>query len=426
MGFCPPSAESAVQVQPTGPISDTVTRPIVFVCLVFHPDTSASSILFTDLFTRLSRDGVRVTALCGFPSKDEIGSLPRRETYGGVHIVRCGARIQGKRHLLARAVAYGSFLLHAGWKLILMGPRVRVVGGTDPPFTAAALWLLSLTGRVRYEAILLDAYPDGLVAIGSLSERSPITRVWRWLNRRSYARADRLVVIGRDMIDLLRRRYAVDPRRITYIPHWGSTEVDALAPPERGPLIRQLGLDDKFVVQYSGNMGLWHDMDSLVRAADLVRDDPGIHFLFIGKGRRRTSAEALARRLELSNVTWLDFLPREELAAGLSSCDAALISLRAGLEGVAVPSKLYGILASGRPVIAQVPAGSEVASVVREEGCGVVVPPGDVARLAQAIRDLAAVPELAAEMGRRAHHAYWTKYTLTRAAADFQELWQSG
>jgi colanic acid biosynthesis glycosyl transferase WcaI len=404
----------------------TVSRHLVFVCLVFHPDTSASSILFTDLFRRLADSDMAVTVLCGFPAKErdlDLRGVPREETVGAVRIVRCGLRIDGKRNLAFRTLGYGSFLAHAAWKLLKMGPRVQVVGGTDPPFVSVALWLLSLTRRVRYEEILLDVYPDGLTALGRLDPTSRLVRIWRELNRRSYLGAGRITVIGRDMVTLLIHRYGIDPERVAYVPHWGSAEVDCSEQGATGLLRERLGLGAKFVVQYSGNMGLWHDIETLVRAVALLQDDPSIHFLFIGKGMRRQGAETLFRNLGLANGTWVDFLPREQLADGLASCDAALISLREGLEGVAVPSKLYGILASGKAVLAQVPRESEVAYTVTEEQCGYVIEPGDAAGLAAAIRLLASQPDLCAAMGRRGREAYRRKYTIDQAVDAFRALW---
>jgi len=368
-----------------------------------------------------------VTVLCGFPTKDrEYASLPRRERLGDIEIVRCGLRLEGKRTLPARALAYGSFLVHAGLILLRIGPRALVLGGTDPPFTAAALGLLSCLRRLDYQCIILDAYPDGLVGIGRLGEQALLTRVWRTLNRLGYGRARGLLVIGRDMMDLLRERYGVSSQRVTYIPLWATDEVERAVAPGRENLLGRLGLADKFVVQYSGNMGLWHDMETLVRAAGLLRDSREIHFLFIGKGMRRAGAEALARRLNLENITWLDFVPREQLPETLPGCDAALVSLRAGLEGVAVPSKLFGIMATGRPIVAQAPASSEVARVLTESGCGVVVRPGDAAGLAGAIRDLAVDPDGTRAMGRRARDAYLARYTLARAVGDFERLLGEG
>jgi glycosyltransferase involved in cell wall biosynthesis len=211
--------------------------------------------------------------------------------------------------------------------------------------------------------------------------------------------------------------------RLRYIPPWSSTAIQEPLAFADNPLAEELHLRDKFVVQYSGNMGLWHDMDSIVQAAAKLADQPHIHFVFIGGGMRRKQAQELAARLELNNITWLDFFPKERLAESLTCCHAALVSLRCGLEGVAVPSKLYGILASGRAVIAQVPAASEIALVVEEERCGLVVEPGDVDALAAAIQTLACDKAATEAMGSRAFAAYQQKYTLQQAVDHFRQLW---
>jgi colanic acid biosynthesis glycosyl transferase WcaI len=271
--------------------------------------------------------------------------------------------------------------------------------------------------------MFLDIYPEALIALGRLRRDSPIARSWMGLNRLSYAAARPLAVLGRDMIPLLARNYAMDPDRIVYIPPWSVAEPDTPLPFEQNALAHTLGLADKFVVQYSGNMGLLHDIESLVHAAARLRGDPHIHFLFIGKGRRRRGAETLARSLNLTNITWLDFVPREQLPETLSCCHAALVSMRDGMEGVAVPSKLYGILAAGRAVIAQVPAGSEIAMVVEEEACGLVVPPGDIERLVDTIRTLAADRVAVDQMSARAYAAYRAKYTIDQAVQSFKRMW---
>jgi glycosyltransferase involved in cell wall biosynthesis len=397
---------------------------IVFVCLVFYPDTAASSILFTDLFRRLTTEGFSITVLCGFPSKDGpngLAALPREEMYHGIRIVRCGPRL-GKATMVSRALTYAGFLLDASRRLVRLR-RATIVGGTDPPFTPVALWALSWLARFGYDEIILDLYPDGLVGLGSIRADSPVVRLWQALNQRAFQRARRIIVIGRDIEDRLVSRYRAERDNIVYIPHWATEEVEGERRHDGRGLLARLRIDDRFVVQYSGNMGLWHDIDTLVRAADALRDDPSIHFLFIGKGMRRAGAEALARSLTLNNITWLDFLPREDLSESLVNCDAALVSFRSGLEGTAVPSKLYGILASGRPVVAQVPLESEVAYTVEEERCGVVVPPGDVTGLAAAIRALAADPEGTRAMGARARAAYEAKYTIGHAAEAYGAIW---
>jgi glycosyltransferase involved in cell wall biosynthesis len=408
--------------------NSAVLRHIVFLSLDFYPDDQAASQLFSDLLVAVRRDApnARITVLCGFPMGGATGvssTVPRHEFLEGVEILRCGFQVQSKQRLLHRATLYGSFLLHAGWKLLRLGSGTLVFGVTSPPFGAHLLWITSRLAGFRYQYMFLDIYPEALFSLGRLQPSSLLARCWIVLNGVSYRRASKVAVLGRDMIPLLQRQYAIPRDRIVYIPHWSPTELGCPSSFSENSLARQLGLQSQFVVQYSGNMGLLHDIDALVRAADLLREDQTIHFLFIGKGRRRAAAEQLARDLDLSNITWLDFMPRERLQETLACCHAALISLREGMEGVAVPSKLYGILASGRAVLAQAPHESEIARVVEEERCGVVVEPGDVAGLANAIRSLASDPAQVEEMGARAFEAYQTKYTLKTAVAAFERLW---
>jgi colanic acid biosynthesis glycosyl transferase WcaI len=405
-----------------------MARCLIVVTLDFYPDDQAASQLLTDLLVHVAKSGVQVTVFCGFPvaaTNSRPGPVPREERLKGIIIRRCGLNVNEKQGLLNRAVLYASFLTHAGWRLVRINRHSTVFGITSPPFIAQLLWLTSLVKRFSYTYLLLDVYPEALVALGTLARASLLVRCWIELNRSSYQRAKGLAVIGRDMIPLLERNYGIPQDRVAYIPNWSIAAGDDSHVVSENPLAVRLGIADKFVVQYSGNMGLLHDIESLVHAAAHLRDEPHIHFLFIGKGRRRQSAETLSRRLGLTNVTWLDFVPREQLPETLACCHVAIVSMRAGMEGVAVPSKLYGILAAGRAVIAQVPEDSEIAMVVEEEGCGVVVPPSDVDRLVDAIRMLAADREAIDEMSARAFAAYRAKYTIDQAVRAFSGLWGS-
>jgi len=396
-------------------------RDLEFFCQTFHPDTISTSQLFTDLLVRLARTGRAITVYCGYPAKDA-QDLAREEVYRGVRIRRLGLALPLKKSLFHRLASYLSYLGGSFAAMLRLKKDALVFGSTNPPFLLNLLWLASLIRGFDYQYLLADIYPEGLDRVGLLSGKSLVYRLWSWFNAKGYARARTLVVLGRDMIPLLTETYGQPPGKIVYIPHWSPQSGEM--PPDfaDNPMARELGLADFFVVQYSGNMGLWHDIDGLVETARLLRDEPLIRFLFIGDGRRRAKAEELAARHNLANIVWLDYQPRERLSVSLSCCHAALISLREGCEGVAVPCKLYGIMASGRAILAQVPDASEVALAVREADCGLVAPPGDPAALAEAVLTLAKDPGATRDMGRRAHEEYHRKYTLEQGAAHFSRL----
>lgn len=402
----------------------TDKKPVIFVCQVFYPDITPTSQVFTCLFQKLVERGMDVTVLCGFPGRMEHDvALPRQDTWKGITIHRCGWNISFKRSYFHRFFSYFSFLSHVGWELLWSGRKGVVLGVTNPPFLSIILYLVSWLGGFRYQYIFHDLYPEGLVALNRLKPDSILVRFWSFLNRFSYHHATVLSVLGRDMIPLLQKNYGLALEKFVHIPNWSTVEISAPREFAENSLAKKWDLENKFVVQYSGNMGLWHDLETFVQGAALLREEDSVHFLFIGGGIRRQGAEQLSRQLHLTNITWADFVQKEQLSESLSCAHISLISLRSGLSGIAVPSKLYGILASGRPLIAQVPADSEIALVVREEECGLVVEPGDAAQLAEAIRTLRTNQILRSNMASRAFLAYQSKYTVTQAALTFEKLW---
>jgi colanic acid biosynthesis glycosyl transferase WcaI len=175
--------------------------------------------------------------------------------------------------------------------------------------------------------------------------------------------------------------------------------------PRHNHFSRAHELDDRFVVLHAGNIGLSQNLDVVLDAARLLRDEPRIMFLFIGDGSRRAALESRARSEQLANVSFLPYQPREDLLWTYASADACLVSLKPGLDGYIVPSKLYTILAAGKPYVAAVDEDSEVAAVTRRYSCGVLTTPGDAAALAAAVRTLADDGDTCAAFSSRARAA---------------------
>jgi glycosyltransferase involved in cell wall biosynthesis len=198
-------------------------------------------------------------------------------------------------------------------------------------------------------------------------------------------RADRIVAIG-DTMRLRLEEKGAPPGRVRVIPNWVDTK--RLEPSADGnEWAKGFGLDKKFVVMHSGNVGHAQDLDSLVRAATFLRDLDDLLIAIIGTGARHAELVALAERLETDKVLFAYYQPRHLLAQSLSAADVHVVGLAPGLAGYVVPSRLYGILAVGRPVIVAADPESETAQVVQEIGCGILVPPGRAELLAHAIRD---------------------------------------
>lgn len=396
---------------------------MLVVCQVFHPDPQATSQLLSDLLVRLVTRGHSITVLAGYPGVNPKQAVEAKELWQGVAIWRGGMRVSFKKSILRRMLAYISYSGFVFWRLLRAPQGQKIFVITNPPFMPVLVWLSSWLRSHSYTVMLHDVYPEGLTALGRLRLNSWPDRIWRKANRLTFAQAHEVWVIGRDMQKVISQDYGLRADKLCYVPHWSPVTVARPKPADQSRLWRKLNLNDQFVVQYSGNMGLWHDIDTLVRAAALLCDNPKIHFLFIGDGLRRLPAERLAIELKATNITWIPFQGKDELEDSLACCHAALISQRAGLEGVAVPCKLYGILASGRTVIAQVPACSEVAMAVSEDSCGLVTTPGDAHNLAAAISVLANQPLETERFGRNAFIAYQAKYCIETAVETFDQKW---
>ncbi|MEM8946552.1 MAG: glycosyltransferase family 4 protein, partial [Planctomycetota bacterium] len=397
-----------------------------FLCQTYYPDTQSTSQLFGDLLGKLAQREHEISVICGYPVvvQDPAQlSVGKYDEHKNISITRCGLRIQNKKNLLLRGLMYLSYVVSGTIQVWKHRKDDFIFGVTNPPFTPVWLWAIQKLFGFKYRIMLLDIFPDGLVALDQMSKGGIVARLWAWANRHAFARADQVLVLGRDMSELIQEKYGVPESKIEYIPHWSSFETSEAIPADQTNMWQQEKLDGKFVVQYSGNMGLWHDMESIVRAAALLKDSPHIQFLFIGEGRRKAGAYKLAQELGCENISWLPFQPKETLKDSLSCCHMAIISQRRVVKGVAVPCKVYGILASGRPILALVPKDSEVEMIVNEEQCGATAEPDDPEGIAAAIRQFAESPEQIVEMGKNSFNAFSEKYTIESAVENFEAAW---
>ena len=390
---------------------------------LYYPQETATGYLLTGLAESLAQH-LDVHVLCGQPGPSPDGApVPRREERRGVSVQRCAATHLNKDVLWQRLVNL------ATQSLALFVEAVRRVGRgdyvlvvTNPP---ALPFFVSLACRLRGARCILlihDVYPEVMVATGLARRGVLLTRWLGWLNQRLYRSVVWIAVLGRDMARLAQAKLEPGDGRVVIIPNWADLDEVKPVRRDRNALLRELGLTDKFVVQYAGNMGRPNDLESLIESAWLLRDENDIHFLFIGSGAKRAWLERAVRENHLANVTILPNRPRSDQQNFINACDVGVVSLVPGMTGVSVPSRTYNILAAGKPLVAIVGQDSETALMVREESVGWVVPPGQPGRIIEAILEARARPELVAEMGKRARQAAETKYSLARAVEAYLAL----
>ncbi len=254
---------------------------------------------------------------------------------------------------------------------------------TDPPMVGDVALLVARRFRVPLVVVSQDVFPEIAVEVKRL--RNPVL-VWMLgvLTRFYLRRADAVVAIGETMRDRLETK-GVPPKRLRVIPNWVDTT--ALTPqPRDNPWAQSYGLDGRFVVMHSGNVGHAQDLETLIRASTSLHDLEQLSVVLIGFGARHAHLVRLAASIGAEKVSFLDYQPREVLSQSLSSADVHFVGLGRGLSGYVVPSRVYGILAAGKPIIAAADEDSETARLVRHIGCGVAIPPGRPDLLAAEIR----------------------------------------
>jgi len=392
---------------------------------VFWPDVAATAQHGHDLGRYLAQHGVQVTALASRSLYSETGkALPREGGVDGIRIVRAGQSRFGKTALAARAFDFVSFYLAALWKAIWLPRQDIVVCFTTPPFIAFVGILLRWLKGTKVVCWTMDLYPDVPVAAGVLRRGSLAHSVFDAVDRFSLRHADRVVVLGRCMQQRLLEK-GVDPKRMEVINVWADGDEVSVRPIEGNALRTAWQVGDRFVIEYSGNFGIGHDGETMYRAMQATRADDSIRWVIVGGGTKRGELEAFVQAHDIVNAVLKPYQPREALGELLSLGNVHLVSVAENFSGLLVPSKFYGVLAAARPVLYVGPRESEVARVIEESKCGLVIEQGDSAGLVKAIETLHADPQLAQAMGRRAREVFERTFTRSLACERWLRLLQN-
>ena len=360
---------------------------LLFINRFFHPDQSATAQMLTDLAEGLAVSGTAVTVLTG-----RLGYLggetavPSEEQYKGVTVRRVWSTRFGRQSALGRLFDYLSFYLSSVWAAVQTRDVDCVVVLSDPPILSVQAVLLGRLKGWKTVCWLQDVFPEIAVRADTLREGLR-ARLLRWAANWSLRSSDRVIVVGRCMERCL-LAFGLQRDRLVLIPNWADGDHLTPVAPEDNWFRKQHGLEGQIVVMYSGNLGVVHETEALIPLIHYLRGMREVCFLFVGEGQGKTRLQNWASQEKLESVRFLRYQNKEHLRYSLSAGDIHLVTLRSKMEGLSVPSKVYGIMAVGRPVVFIGPDGSEVASLIRESGCGEVFSPQESEKAALAILHL--------------------------------------
>jgi putative colanic acid biosynthesis glycosyltransferase WcaI len=373
---------------------------VLLLNLYYPPDTSATAKMAQTVVAALAEKH-DVTVLCGRPSYDPTERRAWRfyqsEKSGRVRILRAGSSDYPRTQMKKRVFNYLSYVCLAVPRALFL-PCDVILAMTDPPFEGIVGAFVALLKRKPYVYNIRDLYPDMAVG-GSIVNPGLLPRIWEKLHRWALRRATRVVVLGEDMRNRILSK-GVTPSAVAVVRDGAELlPAGALAPALDSEVVRAIRGNFRFVLLHAGNLGFYGAWDTLLSgAAELAGDGMGL--VFVGDGAQRQRLETAATNIP--NVRFLPFFPGSKVASVLAAADAHIVTIKRGLEGVVVPSKMYGILAAGKPIIAVAPRECDVVSLGESKGFSISTDPDNPAAFAQLVRQLFQNPAKLESMSKSA------------------------
>ncbi|MDV3352218.1 colanic acid biosynthesis glycosyltransferase WcaI [Leptolyngbyaceae cyanobacterium CCMR0082] len=396
----------------------------------YHPEPIGIAPLMTELAEGLVTKGheVRVvTAMPNYPQRKIYpqyrGQLFCEEERNGVKIQRCYVAIHPNPGVVTRVLLDGSFSL-LSFLQALKGWRPDVILSTSPSLPACIpVAVLKLIYGCPTVLSLQDILPEAAVRTGLISNQLAI-RIFEVLEKFAYASATRVAVITDSFSKNLVSK-GVPVSKIKRICNWVDTNFIRPLPKYDNQFRQKYGLQDKFIVLYSGNIARTQGVRTIIHAAEALQHFQNIEFVIVGEERQLGDLRNLRKELGVNNVTLLPFAPRAELPTMLAAADVSLIMQKASVVGFNMPSKTMVLLASGRPIVASVPDGGAAAQAVRDSGGGLVVEPEKPKALAKAIQDLYHDPERIEQLGKRGRGYAIANYSFEQSLEGYETLLDS-
>lgn len=389
----------------------------------YPPDYAATGQLIEELAKYLSRQGIHIQVLTGQPGYAyKAPKAPKSEQDENVKVRRLSTAHLWPHRIRGRMLNGLLFCLRAGCCLLRASYRGDVLLITsEPPYLPILGYFAHLLFGTPYICLTYDLYPDIAVKLHVFPARHWLVRLWNWLNRSIWQRANRIIVLNQSMRTCIIEKCPELKDRIGTIHNWANPQWIVPMDKHKNWFAQKFNLVSQFVVLYSGNLGRCHDMETILQTAEYLKDFP-VRFVFIGNGIKQRLCQTRIKQLGLQNCQFLPYQDKAHLPYSLTACDLSLVTIAPGMEGLIAPSKLYAALASGRPIAAICEDTSYLSQLIDEAGCGAAFKNGDACGLAAFIKTLASDRILAREMGQAGRCYLKRNFTLAIAAEKYAQV----
>jgi len=397
---------------------------ILFLTQYFYPDVASTGQLLSELAKGLSEKNVLVEVITAAPSYSyKIPSL-KKENYFKVKIKRIWSFRLSKNNRVGQILNSTTFFANAFVKLIIKKNLSNLLIVSNPPFLPfLGIFLKKLKG-VKFIFLIHDVFPEKAVKLNYLNQNSLIVKFWNFMDRKLLFSASKIVVLSETMKVLIEKKFdkigLTEKEKISVIHNWADEEFIKPSEEKSIEFRKEYNLGEKFIIQYSGNLGASYELEKIIEVAETLKNEEYI-FLIIGDGVKKNKLMKMRADKNLSNIIFLPYLEKNLLPYSLVSTDISLITYESKLEGLLMPSKLYTILASGKPVIALCKKGSEIDRIIVESECGFTID-NDLEEFAEKIRDLANNRVLRERLGKNARKYFEMNYTLKKSIGEYYSI----
>ena len=399
---------------------------ILFMAQCYAPEEVSAAVLITELAADLAKRGHCVTVVTGAPSypqgrvfKGYRNGLYKVETLDEVRVIRTWSFISPSKKFWSRLLHYGTYSATAFYGGLFSGRPDVIVSYSPPLPLGLSAWLLSRIFRVPWALQLEDLYPDAAVAAGVMTNKRVI-HFFLGMEKFLYQKSERISVISKSFRQTLLKK-GIQNSKIETIPVWA--DPNEVRPMQKQNAFRRAHkLSDKFVVMYAGNIGLTSCLEDVLHAAEILREQKDIQFVIVGEGVRKEALEAEMQTKQLTNILFLPFQPREIFSEMLAAADISLVTLNANAALSSLPSKIFNVMASARPILAVTPPGSETMQIVEEAGCGWNVPPQSPEKLAEVILQLKERESELIQMGKNGRACLEKNYSRNQCVDAHEKM----
>jgi glycosyltransferase involved in cell wall biosynthesis len=404
---------------------------LVIVCQVFYPELVSTGQTLTELAEELAAAGLRITVIAAQPTL-----LPRSQrvsrvlNHGGITIIRTWSTRLPKTTFIGKLLNLTTFFASACLTVLFRHRRAQLLLLTNPPYLPLLGWLCHMLRRQPFGVLLFDIMPEQAELLEFIRPNGVIARMWRRFNNVWYRKAAYTVVLSRDMLEgalknagLLGTAEEAAARAKTHKIHvWSDDRLIAPRPKAASAEATRLGVQECLVVQYSGNHGRFHDIETLLALASSFQSGDGFVFQFIGEGQKKKLVDDLLSSTSPPPLYSSSYVPKELLVDSLAMADLGVVAQMPGQERVCYPSKLLGIMAAGRPTLAICPVNCDMARMIREQEIGFVIANGDVASGREVLLDAKANRARLQHMGENASRYLRDHFTLAQASKAYFDI----